>query len=111
MTNMLKDFVMKDRDKLIQMTQDYLSEKISHHEIKEYVWDIMDDWKKLPDEIKAKSYVKGENAFWAIIWEIITGADEEHWKDNCPQRVLPVLVECLKDMTELPSGYDAKRPD
>ncbi|RKY05497.1 MAG: hypothetical protein DRP56_08900 [Planctomycetota bacterium] len=111
MTNVLEDFIAKYRDRLIQIAQDYLDEKVSHREIKEYAWGIIDDWKTVPEKNKVENYIKGEKAFWAIIWEINTGADDEHWKDNCPQRALLLLIGCLKEKAELPSGYDARRPD
>ena len=110
MSNQPKDFVLKHREKLLQMAQDYLDEKVSHSEIREHVWSIIDDWEIHSDEIRKRKYIDGEKAFWAVVWSIETGADEIHWRDGCLQRSLPILIDCLRKMINLPNRYNARRP-
>ena len=105
----IHDFINVQRPKLIKYLKSYLSEKISHEEMQDYINYVFNEWEKL-NLNKQDSYAKNESAFWCTIWSTQHLADEEHWTDGITQRDLKELLRIIESQTPLPNGYIGKRP-
>lgn len=108
MVDTVETFIVKHRTKLLQIVRGFIDQTVSLSEAREHIWRIMDDWDLLPEVIRTQRYIKGEKAFWAIIWEINTISDEDYTEGEI--QALNVFLECLAKMSNLPSGYEARRP-
>ena len=77
------------KQELITKLEGYLSRELTHDEIKEFAWNLVED--------SPKETSREENIYWSTLFSIIHLADDEHWKDGCTQRDLTDLCVKLKE--------------
>jgi hypothetical protein len=104
--SLVKKFLEEKKPILISLAQSHLQGNVSRDELLELTSTIIDDWANLSDQAKSEPYSKGEETFWATIWEIENFCCE----DGLPDEDMQKLLELLKHDSDLPKGSKARRP-
>jgi hypothetical protein len=106
----IQTFIENYKKTLMDMINGYLSGTVTHERIRNYVWDIIDDWLSKKNKLKSEPVAPGEREFWAAVWMIQHIADQEHWEEGLPQKYFPELLTYLNGHQEMPDTYSGGRP-
>ncbi len=104
----LDNLIQEETKALIVVLSDYLDQK-AHSQIQAHIDRILENWEKLKIEEKTPC-IKGEKEFWCTVWATQHLASDDHWSDDVTQSELSLLLNVLKGNSDLPSGYEGKRP-
>jgi hypothetical protein len=103
------EFLIRHEGRLVELSESYLSDTISESEITEYAWQVIREFEALKISIKEPSD-KREEAFWLLIWDIISYSDKKHRTDGITETILKEDLSYLKNGAILPETRHAKRP-
>jgi hypothetical protein len=105
----VKQFVNEYTGELARVLSEYLSEKIGHEDVQQFVDSVFLAWER-ESEREIEPIAVGEKEFWCAIWSAQHLATADHWADGVTQRELGVLLKVLRNEEPLPVGYEGRRP-